>query len=128
MTSNNVIVFPRENKNIRKAVSIEEINESVEQISLYHIQETIANIMPIIFAQLEVAGFFAEDLDEEETIKYAAFVVESMRSFLCAQYGIYHPFQTITENIFEPDLTEEGALKIVDEINVKFDKKEKDEE
>lgn len=125
MTSNNVIVFPRENKNIKKMISIDEINHNVEQMNLYHIQETIISIVPIVFNQLEVAGFYATDMEEEEAVRHGAFMVEAIRSFLCQHYGIYHPFQRITDCVFEPDETEDGSLKVVDRLEV--DLKEEDE-
>lgn len=126
MNSNNVIVFPRENKNIKKMISIEEINENVEQMNLYHIQETISNLIPIIFTQLEIAGFYPDEEDLENDIKDGAFFVEALRSMLCKHYDIYHPLQRVTEQLFEEDETEDGALKIVDElhINLREDKSE----
>ena len=116
--SNNVILFPKENKNIQKMISIDEINHNVEQMNLYHIQETISNMIPLIFTQLEIAGFYPSEEDIESDIKDGAFFVESLRSMLCKQYGIYHPFQKISEEIFEDDTSEEGALRIADEIAI----------
>lgn len=115
MTSNNVIQFPKENKNIKKLISIDEINDSVEQMELYHIQETVNNIVPIMFAQMEVGGFNIDQIGEESVVKEGGFLVEAIRSFLCSHYGIYHPFQRIVEKIFVPDPSEgEGAYKIAD--------------
>ena len=50
--SNNVILFPKENKNIQKTISIDEINHNLELMNHYHIQETITNIIPLVFNQL----------------------------------------------------------------------------
>jgi len=126
MNSNNVIVFPRENKNIKKMISIEEINENVEQMNLYHIQETITNLIPIIFTQLEIAGFYPDEEDLEDDIRDGAFFVEALRSMLCKHYDIYHPLQRVTEQLFEEDESEDGSLKIVDElhVNLREDKSE----
>ena len=127
MNSNNVIVFPKENKNFKKVISIDEIHHNVEMMNQYHIQETIANVVPIIFNHLEVAGFYLGNDDDEndlEQIRDMAFIIESLRSFMSKHYGIYHPFQKLTDNIFEEELTDEGALKVVDEISINL----KDEE
>lgn len=127
MTSNNVIVFPKENKNFKTSISIEEIHHNVEMMNQYHIQETIANIAPMLFNQLEVAGFYLgddEDEDDIEHIREMAFIIESLRSFMFKHYGLYHPFHKLTEEIFEKELTDEGALKIVDKVTINF----KDEE
>ena len=107
-------------------ISIEEINENVEQMNLYHIQETITNLIPIIFTQLEIAGFYPDEEDLEDDIRDGAFFVEALRSMLCKHYDIYHPLQRVTEQLFEEDESEDGSLKIVDElhVNLREDKSE----
>ena len=70
MNSNNVVVFPKENKNIKKIISIEEINKNVEQMSLFHIQESIASLVPIIFTQLDIAGFSPTDEQIEDLLQH----------------------------------------------------------
>lgn len=128
MNSNNVILFPKENKNIKKIISIDEINHNVEMMSHYHIQETITNIIPIVFNQLEIAGFYLGDDDDDESIREGAFFVEALRSLMCRHYGIYHPFQKLVENVFEKELNDDGALKVVDELYLDLTEPESDEE
>jgi len=122
--SNNVILFPKENKNLQKIISIDEIDHNIEQMSLYHIQETITNLVPMIFTQLEISGFAPSEEEILEDIKDGAFIVEAIRSILCKHYGIYHPFQRIADNIFEKDDKEEGVLRIVEDLNLKLKKSE----
>lgn len=125
MDSNNVIQFPKKNNNInRDDLAIEEISRNVAMMKHYHIQETIANLAPIIFNNLEVAGFGISDDEDAEVVRDGAFIVEAIRSILCKHYGIYHPFQQIADNIFEPDDEEEGALRIVEKLNLKLRKTE----
>lgn len=126
MESNNVITFPKENKNIKKSATIEEINENVEQMNMYHIHETIGNLIPIVFTHLEIAGFNPSDEQIEEDVRDMAFFVESLKSMLCKHHGIYHPFQVLSDKIFEEELTEEGALKIVDEITIDLKEQKED--
>lgn len=121
-TSNNIIVFPKENKNLQSQKTVEEINHNMELMKHYHIQETIANIIPLIFNQLEIAGFHVSEKDDND-LKDGAFIVESLRSIMCKYHGIYHPFQMIANSIFTPDPDEEGALKVVDSINISLTKK-----
>ena len=126
MNSNNVVVFPKENKNIKKIISIEEINKNVEQMSLFHIQESIASLVPIIFTQMDIAGFSPTDEQIEEDLKDGAFLVEALRSMMCKHYGIYHPFQRLADGIFQDHPDEDGVLRIVDEIvmDLREDKEE----
>jgi hypothetical protein len=125
--SNNVIVFPKNNPKVSdpKDPSFEDVQNNINMAKHYHIQETIANIAPLIFNQLEVSGFNFPDDEDEDDIKEGAFIVESLRSMMCRYYGMYHPFQRIADNIFVPDEEDDTTLRIVDElvINLKNDKK-----
>jgi len=114
---NNVVMFPRKNIKDPKNVTLEDVQNNLNMAKHYHIQETIANIAPIIFNQLEVSGFTVSD-DEDENIKEGAFLIEALRSIMCKHYNMFHPFQQISENVFIPDLEEDGALRIVDNLNL----------
>jgi hypothetical protein len=122
-SSNNVINFPKPYTGPKSEVDTETIQHNVEMMKHYHIQETIANIAPMIFNQLDIAGFDFSD-EESVDIKDGAFIIESLRSMMCKHYSIYHPFQQISENVFFPDSEEIGALKIADSINIKLKKSE----
>lgn len=121
--SNNVISFPKPYVGPNQAINGEEITRKMDMMKLYHIQETISNIAPMIFNQLDLAGF---DVSDEETmdIKDGALLVEALRSIMCKYYGMYHPFQQISQSVFLPDQEEIGALKIVDNLNVTLKKSE----
>jgi hypothetical protein len=127
MTSNNVVKFPKAYNGPADEESFAlKITTNIDMMKHYHIQETIATITPMIFTQLEIAGF---PLGEEESgelvdIKDGALVIEALRSIMCKQYEIYHPFQKIAENIFSPDEEEEGALKISESINIELKQSE----
>lgn len=128
MNTNNVVQFPKEyNGPLINGVSIEEINENVNMVKYYHIQETIENLVPIIFNTLEISGFdVIQDEEDLENLSDGALIVESIRAILCRHYGIFHPFQVIAENVFEEDDDGAGSLKIKDSLNI--DMKEKDSE
>lgn len=128
MQSNNVISFPKEYRG--PANQLEQITENMDMMRHYHIQETIANIAPMIFTQLDIAGFSFDDehqAESEESLKEGAFIIESIRSVLCKHYGIYHPFQDLSEQIFIVDDLQIPSLKIVDSIDIKFRKTESNE-
>lgn len=122
--SNNVITFPKQNPNSAKDPKIEEIHHNMEMMRQYHIQETILNLAPIIFNHLEIAGFGLSE-NEDEDIKDGAFLIEGIRSLLYKHYGMFHPFQVISENVFEDQPDENSPYKIVDNINL--DLKDPDE-
>jgi hypothetical protein len=123
-SSNNVILFPKQSAIKSEELVIEDIANKVEMMKLYHIQETIANLAPIIFNQLEVAGFTLSDDEVDEDIKDGAFIIEALRSYMCKYYDIYHPFQQISENVFSPDNEEVGALRIADSLCLELKKSE----
>jgi hypothetical protein len=120
--NDNVIQFPNKNNNpTNKQNNVEdlqkEIDANIMMAKHYHVQETIANITPIIFNHLDVFGFpLAEDDDDD--LKDGALIVEAIRSMLLKYYEINHPFQIIASNIFQSDPDDELSLRIVDEINL----------
>lgn len=125
--SNNVISFPRPNSRINLAAqTVENIQNNLDMMKHYHIQETILAMAPILFNQLDLAGFGMMD-DEDEDVRDGAFIVEALRAIMCKHYGIYHPFNTLIENIFEEELTENGAYKVVDRIELDLTEPEETE-
>jgi hypothetical protein len=123
MTSNNIVVFPKTkiNSNIKNQ-SIEEIEDNMELIRQIHIQKTIETVAPILFDQLAIAGF--EPAEDDSDIKDGAMVVESIRSLLSKNYGIFHPLQPISSSVFQE--SEEGFLEIPENlfVTITHDKKE----
>ena len=110
-TSNNVLQFPLERVKVtsqRGPNSIEEIEEKVDDFKKIHIQEAIETIIPVLFNQIQILGFEPPE-DDSVYVKDGAFVVESLRSFMCKVYGIPHPMQMIAESLFIED-NENGFL------------------
>ena len=115
-----MIAFPKSNAKISKDnKTMENIQQNMDMMKHFHIQETILNLAPIIFNHLDIAGFGLDDEEEDNDVKDGAFIIESLRSYMCKYYDIYHPFQRIAENIFEPkEDDEEGSFRIVDELTL----------
>ena len=125
-SANNIVVFPKSYVHPSDQQKLEDIQHNLEMMKQYHIQETITNLAPMIFNQLDIAGFGIIEEDIDEDIKDGAFIIEALRSLMCKHYGIYHPFQLLAENVFSVNEDEEGVFKIVDSINL--DLKEPEEE
>ena len=120
-TSNNIVAFPKKSTNAKDIQNLEEIQHNMDMMRHYHIQETILNLAPIIFTHLDIAGFgLDEELDSD--VKDGAFIIEALRSLLCKSYGIYHPIQQITDNVFvQEDVDGEQMYKFAHKINLKFE-------
>lgn len=97
-------------------VAKEDIEIRVKLMKTMHIQDVVEVLMPIIFSQLAIGGFDLSDLTE---LKDAAFITEAIRSVLCKQKGILHPFQQLADKIFMDQ--EDGVLSIVDKIDLNFE-------
>lgn len=124
MNSNNIVKFP---KKYDGPVSIEDVQENINMFKYYHIQETIENLVPMIFNSLEISGFdVIQDEENITNLSDGALIVESIRSILCRHYGLFHPFQVISENVFEEDDENYESLKIKDSLNI--DMRENDSE
>ena len=120
--NNNVLQFPKPYQGPSKP-TIEEIDDNIELMKYYHIQETVAALAPMIFNNLDVAGFYLTE-DENVSVKDGAFILESIKSMMCKHMGLYHPFQTIAENVFSEELENEDfdSLVIVDRLEVDLKK------
>lgn len=116
--SNNVVSFPKRHAN--PDITLDDIQHNVDMMKHYHIQETIQTLVPIIFNHLDIAGFGLIEEDVDLDIKDGALIVESLRSLMLKHYDMHHPFQQVAEAIFETHPTEEGAFKIVKNINLEL--------
>lgn len=115
----NVIEFPKNNKWVQNdvpAISVEKIKENLDGLKHSHIQEAISIIAPLLFQNLSLAGFELIDEDDASSIKDSAFLIEAIRSMLFKYYGLEHPFQKISENVFKTE--ENGLLSITDTLEL----------
>jgi hypothetical protein len=119
-TTNNVILFPTKNNKYNGPQTLEEVDETIDLVKQFHIQETIETIVPSLFDQLNIAGFLPDE-DDEEILKHSAMVVESIRSLLCMVRGINHPLQLIADNLFVQ--TDDG-LAVSDKVKIIITPKE----
>lgn len=115
--SNNVVHFPKTSIDPSRVDEVE-IEDRLELLKQYHIQETIEVVVPSLFNQLEIAGFLSED--EMQDIKDGAFIVESIRSLLLKRYGLFHPFQKISEELFFFETINPPSLKIKDSLIIEL--------
>lgn len=118
--TNNVILFPTKNNKYNGPQTLEEVDETIDLVKQFHIQETIETIVPSLFDQLNIAGFLPDE-DDEEILKHSAMVVESIRSLLCMVRGINHPLQLIADNLFVQ--TDDG-LAVSDKVKIIITPKE----
>ena len=125
--SNNIVTFPKNRKIASETNTIEDIQNNIDIMRQYHIQETILNVAPILFKQLDIAGFGLME-DEDEDVRDGAFIIEALKSLMYKHYDMYHPFQKIAENIFKEEPDEDGVFEIVDEIALDLRKPETEPE
>jgi hypothetical protein len=121
----NVIQFPKNRNDITaKPLDMEDVENKILNLRLHHINETLAEVVPNLFASLESAGFIfeaEEDDTEDKDLRDGAFLVESIRSILCKRYGIPHPFQEIADEVFHMSKDGEDVKFIIaKELNIKF--------
>lgn len=112
--SNNIVLFPNKKNKYNGPQTIEEVDESMDMVKQFHIQETIETIIPSLFDQLHVAGF-QPDEDDDNILKHSAMVVESIRSLLCMLKSIDHPLQLIANNLF---IQTSDGLAVSDKVKI----------
>jgi len=126
MNSNNVVSFPK-GKSASNDITLEDIQHNMDMMRHYHVQETIQNLVPMIFNQLDLAGFGLIEDDVDHDVKDGALIVEALRSLMLKHYDMHHPFQQIADAVFVPHPKEEGAFKIVDKLELELQPIEKTE-
>lgn len=96
------------------------VTSGVQLIKHNHIAETLLAIVPILFNNIEIAGFHMEqDKDAvDATVKDGSLIVEAVKSLLCKHYGIYHPLHDVAEKFFEDD--DKGGLKIAKSLSMEL--------
>jgi len=125
----NVIVFPKAHRNPEKIISHETIKENIASAQVYHVISALNTIAPHLFNQLEMAGFEFEDIGDKTYTPDITFVAEAIKSLMFKYYGIDHPFQKISNEVFTFEGTNEDdqiIVKIVDELHVILKEKEND--
>jgi hypothetical protein len=118
MDTDNVIPFPRKRQSPLGDMapqSMEEVEDTVDVVRQAHIQQTLEQVIPMMFDNLALAGF--QPIDEMVFLKDGALIVEAARSFLNKVYGMSHPLQLIAENLFV-QIDGEGNLEVSDKVKI----------
>jgi hypothetical protein len=118
MEIDNVIPFPRKRQSALGEMapqSMEEVEDTVDIVRQAHIQQTLEQVIPMLFDNLALAGF--QPIDEMVFLKDGALIVEAARSFLNKVYGMSHPLQIIAENLFV-QIDGEGNLEVSDKVKI----------
>ena len=118
METDNVIPFPRKRQSPlgdMEPQSIEEVEDTVDVIRQAHIQQTLEQVIPMMFDNLALAGF--QPIDEMVFLKDGALIVEAARSFLNKVYGMSHSLQIIADNLFV-QIDGEGNLEVSDKVKI----------
>lgn len=93
----NVVVFPRAKKNAPPQ-RIEEIQQSISEIRLDHIENVLSELLPpILYGINEVSG---HDFMDDKYTKDMAFIVQSIKSLLMKGYNMDDPFHNFIENFY----------------------------
>ena len=97
-TTDNVIPFPIKPKSRTPLPKDEaEIQERVNTIKSMHVEETAAVLTPYILDRMLASGFI---VNNSEYLKDIALIVEAIKSIMYKHYGMVHPLQTLSEDLF----------------------------
>jgi hypothetical protein len=119
ITANNVIQFPsNRSQRVVKPSDSEALHDKLVNVKVDHIIDTIETVVPILFNNLNTAGFDFDDENSEKDpfVKDGSMVVETLKSMMCKYYGISHPLQKLAEKTF--DETNDGTIELSKRVNV----------
>jgi hypothetical protein len=110
--SNNVVFFPKTNRNIPPQ-TLEQLMVSVEETRKEHAEYILDETLSFLFARCQEEGF---DITNETCCKITALFVESYKSALYKSVGIEHPLQEVAEHFFveESEANKEEEKPIVE--------------
>ncbi len=69
----------------------------IKRVKANHIAEALMLVAPMLFHNMELAGFIVDDAIH---LKETTLIIESIKSYLYKQYGLYHPLQTVADGVF----------------------------
>lgn len=96
---NNIVIFPKQKIEQGNMTTINEVKDRIEDVNLYHVDESVEILQEMVSSNLELLGFHLEPSDEYYA-KDFFLAIESLRSFLLKYHNIDHPIQKIAEELF----------------------------
>jgi hypothetical protein len=120
----NVIKFPKSSRIVPTQTSkqLEEtFSNSISDIKIDHINESLYVLLPKLFHNIDMAGgsMAIAETDIKEEIKDINMIVESIRSLLYKRYELTHPFHKLTDAVFA--FTEDGDININENVQVQLE-------
>lgn len=102
---NDIVQFPKtfkthpDNQSDDTFTSIEDVDNRMYAVKAYHITEVSTHLAETFFNGLQICGF-PLDLENMETHKDIAFLMETMKSMMMRHYGMTHPLHSFVEEKF----------------------------
>lgn len=112
VTNQNIIRGPWPTSEGNAATDVVEVQPGVKAVKANHIVETLLCIAPMLFHNLELAGF--ENNGEESML-----VIEAVKSLMMKHHGLYHPLQDVAANLFVTDDT--GEVHFAERLELDLD-------
>jgi hypothetical protein len=98
MNTDNVIEFPVPDTFEHSPQSLEEVLAAAENIRRIHVDHCLEASMEVLLDCIGVSGFYLVD---ETYAKDVAMIYASVRSAMLRTKDIVHPFQKISDEVFE---------------------------
>lgn len=132
MSSNNVIMFPK-NKKETPPQTLEEVQAQQSEIRSIRVDDFVEQIMVLLIGSAFEEGF---DLTTPEFANHNIFIIEAIRAALLKTQGVEHPFQTLAEAIVSQgaplkivkasDLTEDQKAEFLNFLKTRVEKNEEE--
>lgn len=115
--SNVIVQFPFEpESNILdvRRLSKDKIDDHLDMMREYVVDEMLEIIVPPIYNALGMAGFPVTP----EHYKDASLISEVLKSYLLRRYGVWHPFHQLADESFVPTEDEEQYLFTANTVTI----------
>lgn len=114
----NIVKFPITNP---RAPLIEDVQQTISTAKLFHVEEALEVLIPVMFGQFDLLGF---SISYEDNEKDYQLIVEAIRSMLYKHYDLTYPLQDMVEKLMVKD--EDGDLIFNENFKYSLKRKKKE--
>jgi hypothetical protein len=91
------------------------IQAGVKAVKANHVVEALLTIVPMLFNNLEIAGFSSTATDGLDS----TLIIEAIKSLMMKHHGLYHPLQDVAANLFVS--ADNGEITMADRLDIDLD-------
>lgn len=103
----NVVLFPGMKREDAIPQTLAEMEDRITNARKEHVEMLLGDMIPEL---IHIFGTYGLNIEDDKYTKDIAMIMESIKSLLCKQSRLDHPFHTMVENVFECSYNEDNTI------------------